>query len=157
MALLVLRSTPEDLGLTPDGDTEATARVVGRSQVSGLLGALYITPLPKTSPTAPSTSARASPMEGCAPCARVDCAVCCEEVDPAQAPKIHGAKTANIVLSRRTLPAWIQTPRSAVVPFGVFEKVLSHPDSKQLAAACCHTNTHKHTLTHSHTPVSVID
>ena len=56
------------------------------------------------------------------------------EVDPAQAPKIHGAKTANIVLSRRTLPAWIQTPRSAVVPFGVFEKVLSHPDNKQLAA-----------------------
>ena len=56
------------------------------------------------------------------------------EVDPAQSPKIHGAKTANIVLSRRTLPAWIQTPRSAVVPFGVFEKVLSHPDNKQLAA-----------------------
>jgi alpha-glucan,water dikinase len=55
-------------------------------------------------------------------------------VDPDAKPKIHGAKTANIVLSRRTLPEWIQTPRSAVIPFGVFEKVMSHPDNKHIAA-----------------------
>jgi hypothetical protein len=30
------------------------------------------------------------------------------------------------------LGEWMQTPRSAVVPFGVFEKVMQHPDNKDI-------------------------
>ena len=30
------------------------------------------------------------------------------------------------------LAEWMQTPRSAVVPFGVFEKVMQHPDNKDI-------------------------
>ena len=50
-------------------------------------------------------------------------------INPEAKPKIFGAKSMNIVHSRRTLPEWIQTPRSAVVPFGVFEKVMEHADN----------------------------
>jgi len=54
-------------------------------------------------------------------------------IDPDARPKIFGAKSANIVRSRRTLPDWIQTPRSAVIPFGVFEKVMAHGDNREVA------------------------
>jgi len=54
-------------------------------------------------------------------------------VDPEASPKRFGAKSTNIVHSRRTLPEWIQTPRSAVIPFGVFEKVMEHPANSVIA------------------------
>jgi len=57
-----------------------------------------------------------------------------KDIDPNMKLRIHGAKTLNIVKSRRTLPEWIQTPRSAVIPFGVFEKVMGHGDNKAVAA-----------------------
>ena len=54
-------------------------------------------------------------------------------IDPEATPKTFGAKSANIVHSRRTLPEWIHTPRSAVIPFGVFEEVMAHPANADVA------------------------
>mmetsp|Transcript_43979 Transcript_43979/g.104093 ORF Transcript_43979/g.104093 Transcript_43979/m.104093 type:complete len:1491 (+) Transcript_43979:153-4625(+) len=49
-------------------------------------------------------------------------------------PKLFGAKSTNIVQVRKTLPEWVLTPKSAVVPFGVFEKVLEASENKDVAA-----------------------
>jgi len=54
-------------------------------------------------------------------------------IDPDARPRLYGAKSTNLVQVRRTLPEWIQTPRSAVIPFGVFEKVLEAPANKGVA------------------------
>ncbi len=43
---------------------------------------------------------------------------------------------------RRTLPEWIQTPRSAVVPFGVFEKVLADCEYIMRLRVCVYTHIH---------------
>jgi len=54
-------------------------------------------------------------------------------INPDVTPKVFGAKSTNIVAARRILPDWVETPRSAVVPFGVFERVLDHCDNKDIA------------------------
>lgn len=46
-----------------------------------------------------------------------------------------GAKSRNLVSLRAKLPAWVKLPMSAVVPFGVLEKVLSAPENSSAAAA----------------------
>ncbi|EKX44106.1 hypothetical protein GUITHDRAFT_72452 [Guillardia theta CCMP2712] len=56
-------------------------------------------------------------------------------IDVKASPKTFGAKSTNIVAVRKLLPDWIQTPRSAVVPFGVFEKVMSCPENKEISKA----------------------
>eukprot|EP00960_Hanusia_phi_P022117 655292-Hanusia_phi.AAC.2 len=56
-------------------------------------------------------------------------------IDVKASPKTFGAKSTNIVAVRKLLPDWIETPRSAVVPFGVFEKVLSCPENREIAKA----------------------
>eukprot|EP00292_Cryptomonas_paramecium_P002089 CAMPEP_0113682442 /NCGR_PEP_ID=MMETSP0038_2-20120614/12666_1 /TAXON_ID=2898 /ORGANISM="Cryptomonas paramecium" /LENGTH=1530 /DNA_ID=CAMNT_0000601513 /DNA_START=87 /DNA_END=4675 /DNA_ORIENTATION=- /assembly_acc=CAM_ASM_000170 len=56
-----------------------------------------------------------------------------KSIDPDRRPKIFGAKSTNIVKVRKQLPEWVQTPRSAVVPFGVFEKVLEAAENKAVA------------------------
>jgi len=48
-------------------------------------------------------------------------------------PKVFGAKSTNIVQVRKTLPDWVHTPKSAVVPFGVFEKVMEAPENQAVA------------------------
>eukprot|EP00290_Baffinella_frigidus_P019788 CAMPEP_0180204622 /NCGR_PEP_ID=MMETSP0987-20121128/8521_1 /TAXON_ID=697907 /ORGANISM="non described non described, Strain CCMP2293" /LENGTH=1488 /DNA_ID=CAMNT_0022160147 /DNA_START=98 /DNA_END=4564 /DNA_ORIENTATION=+ len=55
------------------------------------------------------------------------------DINPDATPRTFGAKSTNIVAARRMLPKWVETPRSAVVPFGVFEKVLEHPENKEIA------------------------
>ena len=58
------------------------------------------------------------------------------DIDPDTKHRVYGAKSINIVKSRRTLPEWIQTPRSAVIPFGVFEKVCERVREREGGRLC---------------------
>ncbi|EKX55447.1 hypothetical protein GUITHDRAFT_62607 [Guillardia theta CCMP2712] len=44
--------------------------------------------------------------------------------------KVAGGKTMNLLNVRRRLPDWIKTPKSALIPFGVFQYVLQHQDNR---------------------------
>jgi len=46
-----------------------------------------------------------------------------------QADKTYGAKSSNLVALRAVLPASVQAPSSAVIPFGTFGKVLNAPEN----------------------------
>eukprot|EP00249_Psilotum_nudum_P023740 c28967_g1_i1 orf=621-4901(-) len=45
-----------------------------------------------------------------------------------------GAKSRNIGFLKEKLPSWIKVPTSVALPFGVFEKVLSEKENKDVAA-----------------------
>ncbi len=49
-------------------------------------------------------------------------------------PQNVGYKSNNLKLVRDKLPSWIKMPRSAALPFGVFEKALSGDANKQAAS-----------------------
>jgi len=47
-----------------------------------------------------------------------------------------GGKSLNLARLKSRLPDWIGIPRSAAIPFGVFEHVLETPENRETAARC---------------------
>ncbi|MEO5356166.1 MAG: hypothetical protein H7844_02580 [Nitrospirae bacterium YQR-1] len=43
-----------------------------------------------------------------------------------------GGKSLNLAKLRNKLPGWINLPVSAAIPFGVFDKILNHPDNEKI-------------------------
>jgi hypothetical protein len=77
----------------------------------------------------------AAAARGAAPHRAERWAVVDKDLPSGGAARVSGAKSANLVALRAAAPSWVLTPRSAVLPFGCFNRALEAPENKAAADA----------------------